>query len=97
MIRIKSVEALRDLRVRLGFTDGTSGEVDLAPYLWGPVFDPIVKDRRVFESVRVDPELGTIVWANGADMDPDVLYDLVQPPANGRPARRPAWMSQRSE
>jgi ribosomal protein L31E len=23
--------------------------------------------------VRVDEELGTIVWSNGADMDPDVL------------------------
>ncbi len=36
----------------------------------------MLRDRRMFESVRVDPELGTIVWDNGADMDPDVLYDL---------------------
>jgi len=76
LARITSVEVLRDYRVRLSFTDGTQGEVDLAPYLRGPVFDPLLSDRKMFESVRVDPELRTIVWSNGADMDPDVLYDL---------------------
>jgi len=64
------------LSLRLGFTDGTQGDVDLTQYLWGPVFEPVVRDRAMFEAVRVDPELGTIVWPNGADMDPDVLYEL---------------------
>jgi len=36
-----------------------------------------LRDRSLFMAVRVDPECGTIVWPNGADMDPDVLYDLV--------------------
>jgi hypothetical protein len=36
----------------------------------------------VFAAVRVDPELGTICWPNGADLDPDVLYALVR----GEPA-----------
>jgi len=76
VIRIASVEVLDGHRVRLGFTDGTHGDVDLAPYLNGPVFQPLVRDRRMFEAVAVDPELRTIVWPNGADMDPDVLYDL---------------------
>jgi hypothetical protein len=30
-------------------------------------------DPQFFRSVQVDPELGTIVWPNGADIDPDVL------------------------
>lgn len=61
-------------RVHLEFTDGTGREVDLAPYLVGPVFDATRSDPEAFRRVAVDPELGTIVWPNGADIDPDVLY-----------------------
>lgn len=88
MVRIKSVEPLDGFRVRLAFTDGTQGETDLGPYLRGPVFEPLLADRDLFCAVRVDPELRTIVWPNGADMDPDVLYDLARPgsPRTGFPA-----------
>jgi hypothetical protein len=70
------LEEIRGFRVRLGFTDGSVGEVDLAPYLEGEVFRPLVEDPVLFAGVRVDPECQTIVWPNGADMDPDVLYEL---------------------
>ena len=83
MIRIRTVEALDGFRVRLGFTDGSSGEVDLAPHLRGPIFEPLLADRDLFRSVRVDPECETIVWPNGADMDPDVLYDLAHRATTG--------------
>jgi hypothetical protein len=36
------------------------------------VFAPL-RDLDVFRQVTVDDQLGTIVWPNGADMDPDVL------------------------
>ena len=79
MIRIQSVEPLRDFLVRLTFSDNSEKVVDLEPYLHGPVFEAIRTDRRLFRSVRVDPELGTIVWPNGADVDPDVLYKGLLP------------------
>jgi hypothetical protein len=60
--------------VRLGFTDGTERTLDLDPYLRGPVFEPLRADPKLFGAVRVDPELGTIVWPNGADICPDVLH-----------------------
>jgi hypothetical protein len=72
-IRVKSVEPLDGYVLRLQFSDGTTRVVDLERELWGPIFEPL-RDRSVFRQVTVDSELGTIVWPNGADMDPDVLH-----------------------
>ena len=82
LVRIRTVEPLERFCVRLGFTDGTTKEVNLEPYLRGPVFEPIRNDPEVFRAVKVDRQLGTIVWDNGADVDPDVLHK----------DRTPAWM-----
>ena len=73
-VRIRAVEPLKDFRVRLEFTDGTTKEIDLQLYLRGPIFESIRTDPQVFRSVKVDPHMGTLVWDNGADIDPDVLY-----------------------
>jgi hypothetical protein len=81
--RIRSVEALRGFVLRVGFDDGTVRDVDLEAELWGPVFEPLREDVQLFRQVRVDEELGTIVWPNGADMDPDVLH------GDAAPAPRP--------
>lgn len=75
MVRVSSVQPVDDFVVRLSFTDGTVRDVDLAPFLWGPVFEPLREDPELFRQVRVDYELGTIVWPNDADLDPDVLYE----------------------
>lgn len=64
---------IRDYRVWLKFQDGTAGEIDLENELWGEVFEPL-KDVDVFQKLKVDPELHTIVWPNGADLAPEFLY-----------------------
>ncbi len=74
MVRIKSVAPLKGFTVRLQFSDGTQRDVNLEPYLVGPIFEPMRSDPAIFRSVKVDAELGTVVWDNGADIDPDVLY-----------------------
>jgi hypothetical protein len=71
---ITDVEVLHDHVVRLRFADGSEKTVDLAPYLHGPIFETIRSDPVAFAAVRVDPEAGTIVWPNGADLAPDTLY-----------------------
>ena len=72
--RIRTVEPLEGFVLRVGFDDGTLREIDLEDDLWGPVFEPLRRDPQLFRQVRVDEELGTVVWPNGADLDPDVLH-----------------------
>jgi hypothetical protein len=40
------------------------------------VFEPL-RNVQELAKLRVDPEQGTVVWPNGADLDPDVLYAVL--------------------
>ncbi|HEX4133205.1 MAG TPA: DUF2442 domain-containing protein [Bryobacteraceae bacterium] len=71
---IVGVAPLGGYRLHLRFEDGVEGVVDLADHLsFRGVFEPL-RDPAYFAQVRVDPELGSVTWPNGADLDPDVLY-----------------------
>jgi len=63
-------------RLWLEFADGSQGEVDLEPELWGEVFEPL-RNEAYFKTVQLDKELNTIRWDNGADFAPEFLYQLV--------------------
>jgi len=54
-VRIRAVTPLEEFTVRLEFTDNTSKEIDLKPYLRGPIFEPMRKDLRLFRAMKVDP------------------------------------------
>ena len=73
---VRSAEYLGGYRLRLSFADGTVRTVDLEAKLSGPVgpvFVPL-QDVAFFAMVAVDPEAGTVVWPNGADLAPEVLH-----------------------
>ena len=70
---LKRAEYIENYRLRLTFSDGKIGDIDLASELWGEVFEPL-KDLAIFKSFKVDQELGTVVWPNGADFAPEFLY-----------------------
>lgn len=74
---LKDVVEARPLdgyRLHLRFEDGVEGILDLEPHLrFQGVFEPL-RNPDFFRQVKVDPDLGTVVWPNGADLDPDVLY-----------------------
>jgi hypothetical protein len=75
---VKSVRYLQDYELELTFTDGVCGKVDLAPSIFGRggVFKPL-EDRDFFAQVKINPEIGTIVWPNDVDFDPEVLYSQI--------------------
>jgi hypothetical protein len=77
-VKVTAAEVLGHYRLRLGFSDGSSRDVDLAGELRGPVFAPL-GDPEFFARVRVDEELGTVAWPNGADLDPLVLHGDFEP------------------
>lgn len=77
MVDVTRVDVIGPHRLRLAFDDGTEGELDfegLVPF--EGVFEAL-RDPENFARVRVDPSLGTIVWPNGADIDPSVLHARV--------------------
>jgi Protein of unknown function (DUF2442) len=82
LIDVVDVKPLDGHKVELAFKDGLRAVVDLDRVIerFDGVFAPL-KDLEYFRLVRVDPELGTIVWPNGADVCPDVLYSY----ASGKP------------
>ena len=79
MVRVTRVEVSEGFELLLGFSNGERKVIDVEWLLHGPIFDPIREDPEFFRTVRVDEECGTIVWPNGADIDPDVLYGSFLP------------------
>ena len=84
MVVVTGVEVLHGRAVQLQFAVGTERVVDLTPFVWGPVFARISADDTLFRQVRVDRLSGTVVWPNGADLDPDVLHGDHAPAARSR-------------
>jgi hypothetical protein len=79
---IVDAQALRDHQLRLRFEDGVEGIVAVSKCVaFRGVFAPL-QHWEEFAKVHVDPELGTVCWPCGADLDPDVLYAIV----SGEPA-----------
>jgi hypothetical protein len=67
---------VRGYVIHVRFDDGATGDVDLAAELWGPMFEPLREPTKFIE-FRVDPELGTIAWRNGADIAAEFLYEQI--------------------
>ena len=73
MLHIREARYLHDHCVDVAFSDGRRGVADLSGALQGPIFEPL-KDIRKFAQLRVDAELETLVWPNGADLAPEYVY-----------------------
>ncbi len=77
LVHVTAVEPLGGFVLRLTFDDGATIERDLSELMRGGVFQPLLDDPELFAQEHVDG--GTLVWPNGADMDPVVLRGLAEP------------------
>ena len=86
---VTEVIVLDGFRLEIAFSNGRRGTVDLKSRIMGRrgVYAPL-EHAEFFCQVRVDTELGTIVWPNGVDICPDLLYALAtgQPVAEASPS-----------
>jgi len=73
--RITNVRHIEEYRLELTFSNSEKAELDFRNRIVGRggVFAPL-ENVDFFKRVRVDPEIGTLVWPNEVDFCPDVLY-----------------------
>ena len=75
LIKVEQAEYLTGYQVKLTFSDGLTGIVDLKDEIWGEVFEPL-KDVNYFKQFTKDR--WTIGWDCGADFAPEFLHELTQ-------------------
>ena len=74
---IISAHPIAPHQLHLRFEDGIEGIIDLTQIItFSGIFAPL-QDPQYCATVQVNSELGTVVWENGADLDPDVLCAIV--------------------
>lgn len=74
MIWVTEANVLPEFRLRVRFSDGTEGEVDLKEFVAADRRTIVaeLRDSAAFAAIRV--EMDTVVWANGFDLAPEFLY-----------------------
>ena len=77
ILHTTEVTPLSGYRLFLRFNNGTTGEVDLSAELDGEVFDSL-RDPALFATAVQHPVMRTVAWANGADLAPEFLLELLQ-------------------
>ena len=70
--RVTAFRIVAPYTLKVQFDDGLSRTIDFRPVLEGELLGPL-RDRKLFDGVRVDPEVHTLVWPNGADFDPTTI------------------------
>lgn len=74
MVGVAEFEIVGPYSLRLTFDDRSECRIDFEPVLYGYYYGPL-RDISLFNQVRIDPEVHTLVWPNGADFDPATLYN----------------------
>lgn len=75
--RVRSFQIAGPYALLVTFDDRTEQIINFEPIMYGPLYGPL-RDSALFSQVRIDPEVHTLVWPNGADFDPATLHDWPQ-------------------
>ena len=75
--RVQAFEIVSAYILRVRFDDDTEQVINFQLVLAGELYGPL-RDLSLFNQVRIDPEVHTLVWPNGADFDPATLHDWPQ-------------------
>jgi hypothetical protein len=73
IVKVVSFEIVGPYTLRIVFNDNTQQIINFKPVLNGYYYSPL-RDLELFNQVRIDPEIHTLVWPNDADFDPTTLY-----------------------
>lgn len=76
ILHTTSLKYLGAYRLFLTFNNGVSGEVDLNGRLTGEMFEPL-RGKNLFATAYHHPAMRTVAWANGADLAPEFLLELL--------------------
>jgi hypothetical protein len=71
--RVRSFQIVAPFSLRVLFDDETEQVINFESVLAGEIYRPL-RDLALFDQVRIDPEVHTLVWPNGADFDPATLH-----------------------
>jgi hypothetical protein len=74
IFKIKSFEIVAPYTLSLVFDDGAKKIINFKNILKGQLLKPL-NNLDIFNQVRLDEEIKTIVWPNGADFDPETLHN----------------------
>jgi hypothetical protein len=75
MTRPTSIEALSGYRLRVVYSDGTQGIIDLSADVGRGVFAPLA-DEAFFRTVHVG-RFGQIAWSEDIEICPDAAYEEI--------------------
>ena len=76
ILHTTEVTPLPGYRLDVRFNNGESGIIDLSAELTGDMFAPL-RAPELFATAYQHPVMRTVAWANGADLAPEFLLDLL--------------------
>jgi len=75
--RVTAFMQVGPFTLSVAFADESRQVIDFLPVLRGELYGPL-RDQKLFSQVRLDFEVGTLIWPNDADFDPATLHDWPQ-------------------